>query len=133
MSRSEPKSSGDETETWDSLLQTWVPAATAVPIDWARGSFPEQQAMEADESRFFAALCTRRAAKSYSGGKKAYRVALRRKCNVLIAGLHRDEVKRIWWWPIMRDIADRYGVEGARFNETELSVRLPNGSWIYLL
>ena len=109
-------------------------AGSTGPPDLLRGSFAKQRAfVEDDATRFGYVFCTRRAAKSYSAALKAYRRALKSKCNVLIAGLARDEVKRIFWHPIVQDIADRYDVPGVIFNETELSVRFPNGSWIYLL
>lgn len=78
-------------------------------------------------------FCTRRAAKSYSGALKAFREAMRRpRCSVLIAGMHRDEVKRTWWLPILKDIDEKRGI-GCKFNESELSCTLPNRSVIYLL
>ncbi len=107
---------------------------SGAPPDLLRGSFAAQvRFVRDDESRFGAAFCTRRAAKSYSGALKAFRRALKGKCNVLVAGTTRDELKRIWWHPILKDIEQRFDVRGLVFNETELSVRFPNGSWIYLL
>lgn len=97
------------------------------------GSFSKQVAfVEDDETRLGYAFCTRRAAKSYSFALKAFRRALKSRSYVLIAGLVRDEVKRIWWAPIVLDLIERYGVQ-CRTNETELSVRFPNGSYIYFL
>lgn len=125
-----PKSS--DGPSWSELAEAWTPRQR--PTDLLRGSFPAQRRfVEDDTSRFLYAFCTRRAAKSYSGGLKAFRRALKSRCNVLIAGLDHKEVKRIWWRPIIFDIIERFGVEGCHTNETELTVRLPNGSIIYLL
>lgn len=138
MQPSQPKSSAAETPDWDNLLKVLQQSIEPKPvtyasINFAAGSFPEQMAFVEDDSDLQYAFCTRRAAKSYSGGLKAYRKALQiPRCSVLIAGLHRDEVKRIWWEPIMKPIAERLGI-GIKANETELSIRLGNRSTIYLL
>lgn len=98
-----------------------------------RCAFPQQQRFVEDDSRLQAVFCTRRAAKSYSAGLKAFRVGLKYpKCSVLIAGLSRLEIKRIFWRPILKDIAEKHALQ-CTFNETELTCTLPNGSVIYLL
>lgn len=96
-------------------------------------AFPQQRAYVYDDSQLQAAFCTRRAAKSYSGGLKGYRIAAKYpRSAVLIAGLHRLEIKRIYWEPILKRISDEQGL-GVVFNETELTARLPNRSIVYLL
>ena len=117
-----------EAESW---LSRRVEARKRPP-DILADSFEAQRSYVLDESPLLYAFCTRRAAKSYSGGLRAFRKAMARRCNVLIAGLVRDEVKRIFWQPILHDIAERKRIE-CKFNETELSVRFPNGSFVYLV
>jgi hypothetical protein len=124
--------SADELDAAGDALEAKI-RARAPPATSVRGVFPQQQAFIDDESSFQVVFCTRRAAKSYSAGLKAFRKALAvPKCAVLIAGLARLEVKRIWWIPILKDIDERFDC-GAVFNETELTTTLPNGSVIYLL
>lgn len=78
------------------------------------------------------AFCTRRSAKSYSGGLYAFHEALTNPgCNVLITGLTRQSVKDIFWKDILKDINDRLHL-GARPNATELTLTLPNASVIRL-
>src|ERR1700682_2730816 len=102
-------------------------------LDALTGMFPQQRAFVLDGSPFQYVFCTRRAAKSYSAGLKAVRAARKhRRCSVLVVGLHRLEGERIWWIPTLKDINDRHGLR-AKFNETELTMTLPNGSVIYLL
>ena len=85
-----------------------------------------------DPARLKAAFCTRRAAKSYTGGLYLIKEALDYPgCNCLFVGLTRGEAKRIVWKDILKDIDKKYAL-GMTFNEAELTATLPNGSVIYV-
>jgi hypothetical protein len=95
--------------------------------------FGAQRAFIDDPSRLKAALCTRRSGKSYACGVYMLGEALRHPgATVLYVALTRESAKRIMLKDILR-VLDRGHAIGARFNEVELSVTLPNGSVIYLL
>ena len=85
-----------------------------------------------DDSPLAAALCTRRAGKSYSAGLKLYKKAYEFPgSTVLYLALTRDSAKRIMWKDILKDIAKRYDID-IKTNSTALEVHLPNGSIIKL-
>ena len=86
-----------------------------------------------DPSRMKALLCTRRAGKSYAAGLMLLEAAYKNpNVSCLYVALTRASAKRIMWKDVLKTI-DREQQMGCRFNETELSVTLPNGSMIYLL
>lgn len=97
------------------------------------GTFKAQNAFLDDEARLKVVLCTRRSGKSYGAGlmlmRDAYQTA---NVSCLYVALTRASAKRIMWKDVLKTI-DREQALGCRFNETELSVTLPNGSMIYLL
>jgi hypothetical protein len=101
--------------------------------DILSGCFPEQLAFILDESPQKAALCTRRAAKTYSVGLDFINDALDHpKADYLFLGLSREEAKRIFWKNVLQDIDSKYNL-GAKFNKTTLEMALPNGATIYIL
>lgn len=94
--------------------------------------FKKQNAYLEDKSRLKALFCTRRAAKSYSGGLGLCEAALEWPgCSVLYIALTRDSAKKIMWKDVLKDINVRHDLR-AVFNETSLTMTLPNGSVIYL-
>lgn len=80
-----------------------------------------------------AVQCTRRAGKSFGCGLYAFKEAYTTPgCSVVIIGLTRDSVKRIFFKDILKTINKQHDL-GARFNGSDLTTTLPNGSIIYLL
>lgn len=98
--------------------------------DVSRIAFPQQLAFIKDPARLKALFCTRRAAKSYTGGIYLFKEALENPgCNCLYIALTRDNAKSIIWKDVLKEI-DRNENLNAKFNETELTATLPNGSVI---
>ena len=86
-----------------------------------------------DPSRMKALLCTRRAGKSYAAGLMLLEAAYKNPgVSCLYVALTRASAKRIMWKDVLKAIDREQGLQ-CRFNETELSATLPNGSIIYLL
>ncbi len=100
--------------------------------DLTDAQFPHQLAFLEDNSQLIAALCTRRAAKSFSAGKRLIRAMFKHPgCSVLFIGLTKESAKKIVWKDVLKVINRRWGL-GARFSDTELTMTLPNGSVCYL-
>lgn len=100
--------------------------------DVLAGCFPDQLAFIRDASPFRFAICTRRAAKTYSVGLDFINDSLDHpRANYLFLGLVREETKRIFWKDVLKDIDLRYGLN-AKFNESDLCMTMPNGAVIYL-
>ncbi len=96
-------------------------------------AFKAQTAFLEDPARMKVVLCTRRSGKSYGAGLMLMRDAYETpNVSCLYVALTRASAKRIMWKDVLKTI-DREQALGCRFNETELSVTLPNGSMIYLL
>lgn len=98
----------------------------------SRERFP----MQADFIESFgnkkALFCTRRSAKSFTGGLYMCREGLNfPQCNVLYLGLTRDSAKGIIWKDILKQIDQKHKL-GIRFNEAALTATLPNGSIMYV-
>lgn len=95
-------------------------------------NFPKQTAFQEDPARLKAAQCTRRAGKSYGGGlwlcEPAY---LEPGVTCGYIALTRKSAKGIMWRDVLKTINRRLGLE-ARFNESELVMRFPNDSEIFL-
>jgi hypothetical protein len=107
-------------------------AARAAAPDVLSLAFPAQREFITFPSNLKMAFCTRRSAKSYSGGLYAFYEAVNNPgCNVLITGLTRASVKGIFWKDILKDINDKLNI-GARPNQADLTLTLPNGSMICL-
>lgn len=130
-STGEPSSS----QSWRELAANWPlgqALATAKRTDLWRGSFPAQERFAKDPARLKVAFCTRRAAKSFSWGLEALDDSYDWPgANYLFLGLTRQEAKRIFWDEVLKALDTRCGL-GMRFNEAELTARMPNGARIYL-
>ncbi len=95
--------------------------------------FAEQTAFILDAAKLKAVFCTRRSGKSFGDGLYLFKTALEIPGSTsLYVALTRESAKKIMWRPILKRI-DRQFKIGARFNETELSISLRNGSVIYLM
>lgn len=95
-------------------------------------SFPEQCAFIEDPAKLKAAFCTRRAAKSYTGGLYLVQEALSiEACNCLYVGLTRMSAKSIIWKDVLKDIDKTHGLN-MNFNGTDLTATTSNGSMIYV-
>lgn len=95
-------------------------------------AFPKQLEFIDDQARLKALFCTRRAAKSYTGGLYLIREALALPgCNVLYIGLTRQSAHGIVWKDILRELDRKYNLN-IKFNETLLTATLPNGSVIWV-
>jgi len=94
--------------------------------------FPEQAAFVNDNAPLSAALCTRRAGKSYAVGLKLFKKAYDFPgSTVLYLALTRDSAKRIMWRDVLKDIAKKRKID-CNPNQTNLEMTLPNGSMIKL-
>jgi len=79
-----------------------------------------------------AALCTRRAGKSYGVGLYLFKEAYENPgVSCLYIALTRDSAKKIMWQDILKRIAKDNSIE-CRYNETELMITLSNESTINL-
>lgn len=95
-------------------------------------SFDQQQNFIRDPARLKALFCTRRAAKSYTGGLYLVQEAINTPgANCLYVALTRDSAKGIIWKDILKDLNYRLSLN-AKFNETALTMTLPNGSIIWV-
>lgn len=95
-------------------------------------AFQQQLDFIRDDQRLKALFCTRRAAKSYTGGLYLIDTAIRYPgSNCLFVGLTRQSAHGILWKDILR-ILDRENQLGLKFNETLLTATLPNGSVIWV-
>lgn len=100
---------------------------------FADARFQRQRDFLEDPARMRVVLCTRRSGKSYGAGLLLLREAWETpNVSCLYVALTRASAKRIMWKDVLKTIDREQGL-GCRFNETELSVTLPNGSIIYLL
>lgn len=108
-------------------------AASPLPAKFEDPSFPEQTRFLRDRSPLKVVLCTRRSGKSYAAGLELFSSAYAKPyVSCLYVALTRASAKRIMWKDVLKTI-DREKNLGCRYNETDLSVTLPNGSVIYLL
>lgn len=120
-------------------LRQRLDAARAQLLERQRGSFNieaiafhQQLEFMNDGSRLKALFCTRRAAKSYTGGLYLIREALQTPgCNVLYIGLTRQSAHGIIWKDILRELDLKHKLN-IKFNETLLTATLPNGSVIWV-
>lgn len=93
-------------------------------------TFPKQLAFINDPSKQKLLFCTRRSAKSFTAGLYLVLEALFNPgCNCLFIGLTRQSAKAIIWKDILQVINLRFNLE-ASFNQTDLTMTLPNGSII---
>lgn len=94
--------------------------------------FPKQLEFIEDPARLKALFCTRRAAKSYTAGLHLVQDALNTDaCNCLYLGLTRMSAKGIIWKDVLKIIDDKNEL-GIKFNHSELTATMKNGSVIYV-
>lgn len=94
-------------------------------------AFPQQDKFVGDASQFVSALTTRRAGKSTGFARRYYQTMQKYPgCLCPHIGLTRESTKNIMW-PILQELSDRGGWN-AKFNESNLSMELPNGSRVQL-
>lgn len=97
-----------------------------------KAAFKQQLDFISDQAKLKALFCTRRAAKSFTGGLYLIDTALRNPgCNCLFIGLTRQSAHGIIWKDILRQIDRDYKLN-IKFNETLLTATLPNGSVIWV-
>jgi phage terminase large subunit len=93
-------------------------------------AFPQQVSFIKDPAKQKVLFCTRRSAKSFTAGLYLIQEALLNpRCNCLFIGLTRASAKAIIWKDILSIIDMKYKLQ-ATFNQTELTMTLPNGSVI---
>lgn len=101
------------------------------PLDARRIMFEEQLAFVEDDSKHVTAVCSRRAGKTVAAAGKLIKTAEKKPGSIcLYLALTRLNAKRIVWRTLL-DLNAEWGL-GAKANETELRLDLPNGSTIYL-
>ncbi len=102
----------------------------AMRPDIFKGAFRQQVEFIQDPAKLKALFCTRRSAKSYTDGIYLVFEALENPgCNCLFIGLTRASAKAIIWKDILNVINREFNL-GAEFNQTDLTMTLPNGSVI---
>lgn len=116
-----------------------TPVLPDVPLEYRPeafydANFPEQRAAIEDTAALITVLTTRRSGKSFGvGGLRLMRAMFRWPgCSVLFIALTKDSAKGILWKDVLK-VIDRKWNLGARFNEAELTMTLPNGSICYLM
>lgn len=93
-------------------------------------AFFQQKSFILDTARQKALFCTRRSAKSFTGGLYLIKSALEYPgCNCLFIGLTRASAKAIIWKDILNIIDNSFKLN-AKANQAELTMTLPNGSLI---
>lgn len=101
-------------------------------FDLKKASFKHQETFIKDKARLKALFCTRRAAKSYTGGIYLVKEALENPgSNCLYLALTRETAKGIIWKDILKDLNKKYQLN-MQFNGTALTATLPNGSVIWV-
>lgn len=94
-------------------------------------AFPEQDAFVSDKAQFVAALTTRRAGKSTGFARRYYNTMRKYPgCMCPHIGLTRESTKNIMW-PILQEMDEKYKW-GAKFNESNLAMEIPNGARVQL-
>jgi hypothetical protein len=100
-------------------------------LDILQGLFQEQKSFILDPSKRKAALCSRRAGKSYSAGIYLLKEALDPvESDVVYIGLTRKEAKKIMFRPLQK--LNRDLKLGFSFNKADLTATAPNGNTIYM-
>jgi hypothetical protein len=115
------------------ILKELLARNGAGQTDVLEGAFDKQREFISDPSNFKAALCTRRAGKSYTAGLYLYKEALENPgVSLLYVALTRDSAKRIMWKDVLKHLNRKLGMK-VKFNETSLTATFGNGSVIYLV
>lgn len=116
----------------EALIESIRRASSAKAVNFDELLFPEQRAFVEDPARFKAAICGRRAGKSEGISHLLLKEGLKRS-NVLLPyiTLTTMQGKRILW-PVLKRL--NYNLQiGAKFNENDLTCKLPNGSEISII
>jgi hypothetical protein len=95
-------------------------------------SFPQQWAYVTSDARFNAVCCSRRAGKTVGDRlRKRLLMATRPGIRCHYATLIRRNCKKLFWEPIKDELSD----DGwdFRWNDTDMILSLPNGSWLQAL
>jgi hypothetical protein len=102
--------------------------------DAIRGSlFRQQRQLIEDPYRRKAALCPRRAGKSYTAMSYAFDVCLRkRNAKVAIINVSLKVGRRNYWDEVVPVLVEKFGIPCKKY-QNELRIQLSNGSLIYLL
>lgn len=107
-------------------------AASFDPKKLLESAFDKQIEFINDPAKLKTLFCTRRAAKSYTAGLYLLHEALTNPgVNCLFLGLTRASSKGIIWKDILKIVNKELNLK-AKFNSTELTMTLPNGSVIYV-
>lgn len=113
------------------LYEAYLEKLAAIP-DLLDREFLHQCGFIEDPAKLKAAFCTRRAAKSYTGGLYLVKEALEVEgCNCLYIGLTRGSAKGIIWKDVLKDINNKHNL-CMSFNGSELTATTANGSIIYV-
>lgn len=112
----------------EELLSRYVEMSSIPNV--LESAFDKQKEFIKAKSKQKALFCTRRSAKSFTAGiYLVYEALSNPGCNCLFIGLTRASAKAIIWKDILTVIDQKYAL-GASFNQTELTLTLPNGSII---
>jgi len=104
-----------------------------VEQDLSDPNFAAQLGLLEDESKLLSVLCTRRAAKSFSLGKRFVRTMRKHPgCSCLYIGLTDKSSERAIWKDVLKVIDRRYAL-GAKLLDSKLTMTLPNGSVLYVM
>lgn len=97
------------------------------------GKFKVQEDFIMHPSRMKALFCTRRFGKSYTGGLYLVKEAYENPgITCVYIALTRESAKKIMYKDVLKPLNKRFKLN-AKFNETTLTISLPNGSIIYLV
>ncbi len=95
-------------------------------------SFPKQNALIEDKSRYIAAQCSRRAGKTNSLAIRFLRTMEKYpKSQCIYLSLTQDSARDIMW-PVLQELNDRFRL-GCTFVESKLTVSHPNGAKLRLM
>ena len=121
----------DDRKAREVLLEAARRAQRRENMQFQKLLFDKQLAFVSDESKTKAAVCSRRAGKSYAITVMALQTALRMP-NVMIPiiTLTRQQAKKIVW-PVFLDLNKQHNL-GLKFLRNELIVECPNASTIFL-
>lgn len=115
-----------------SLTNEWFGVVHADPFSLENCCFDKQKAFILDPAKLKALSCTRRSAKSYTGGVYLVKECLENpNSNALFLGLTRQTAMGIIWKDILKDLDKRYNL-GISFNASNLTATIPNGSVIWV-
>lgn len=100
--------------------------------DLLDSAFHQQRKFIEDPCKLKAALCTRRAGKTYGVGLYIFKEAIQNPgCSILYLGLSYQSAKRIVMKDVFQVIAKKFGLD-VKFNWSDLSLTFPNGSVVYI-